>query len=47
MTDEEFKKEVSDLMELLESHHRIRDKSLTKWIKREIRYKINSLLNEN
>lgn len=30
MTDEEFKKEVSDLVEMLNDPHRIRDKNLTK-----------------
>lgn len=37
MTDEEFKKEVQDLVEMLNSLRLIKDKGQTKWLKREIR----------
>lgn len=44
MTDEEFEKEVQDLVEMLSSLHRIRDKGRTKWLKREIREQMIKIL---
>lgn len=44
MTDEEFEKEVRDLVEMLNNLHRIKDKSLTKWLKREIRAQLIKIL---
>ncbi len=47
MTDEEFEKEVKDLVEMLNNLRRIKDKGLTKWLKREIRELIIRILKEN
>ena len=44
MTDEEFEKEVRDLVEMLNNLHRIKDKGLTKWLKREIRAQLIKIL---
>lgn len=44
MTDEEFEKEVKDLVEMLNSLHLIKDKGLTKWLKREIRAQLIKIL---
>lgn len=44
MTDEEFKKEVEDLVEMLNNFHRIKDNGLTKWLKREIREQMIKIL---
>lgn len=44
MSDEEFKKEVEDLIEMLNNLHRIRDKGLTKWLKREIKSRLINIL---
>lgn len=44
MTDEEFEKEVRDLVEMLNNLHRIKDKGLTKWLKREIRAQLIQIL---
>lgn len=46
MSDEEFKKEVNDLVELLNSLHLIRDKGLRKWLKIEIKEQIRRLLKD-
>lgn len=37
MTDEEFEKNLTDLVEMLKCCHRINDKSLTKYLKVEIK----------
>ena len=47
MSDEEFKKEVQDLVEMLNNLHRIRDKGLTKWLKREIRERLIKILKQH
>ena len=47
MTDEEFEKEVRDLVEKLNNLHRIKDKDLTKWLKREIRDQLIQILREH
>ena len=47
MTDEEFKKEVKDLVDMLENLHLIRDKGLTKWLKREIRAQLIKIIKEH
>ncbi|MDE6235334.1 MAG: hypothetical protein K2M56_06255 [Muribaculaceae bacterium] len=46
MTDEEFKKEVEDLVDMLNSLRRIKDKGRTKWLKREIREQFIKILKE-
>ena len=45
MTDDEFEKEVQDLVELLNSLHLIKDKGRTKWLKKEIRAQLIRILN--
>lgn len=47
MSDEEFKKEVKDLVEMLDNLHQIRDRNLTKWLKREIRAQMVRILREH
>ncbi len=47
MTDEEFKKEVLDLVEMLYSLHLIKDKGRGKWLKREIRAQLIKILKEH
>lgn len=47
MTDEEFTKEVEVLVEMLNNLHRIRDRSLTKWLRREIRTQLRIILNKH
>ena len=44
MTDEEFEKEVRDLVEMLNNLHRFKDKGLAKWHKREIRDQLIQIL---
>ncbi len=44
MSDEEFEKEVKDLVEMFADLHRIRDKGLTKWLKREIREQVRKII---
>lgn len=44
MTDEEFRKEVSDLVDMLNNLHLIRDTGRTKWLKREIRAQLIKIL---
>lgn len=44
MTDEEFEKEVQDLVDMLNSLHLIKDKGRTKWLKREIREQLIKIL---
>ena len=44
MTDEEFEKEVKTLVEMLNSLRLIKDKGLTKWLKREIREQLIIIL---
>ncbi len=43
MTDEEFKREVENLVENLNNLRLIRDKGRRKWLKREIRYQLIEL----
>lgn len=47
MTDEDFQKEVQDLVDMLNSLHRITDKGRTKWLKREIRAQLINLLSRH
>jgi hypothetical protein len=47
MTDEEFKKEVEDLIEMLKNFRRIKDKGLKKWMKAVIRNQLNLLISKN
>ncbi len=44
MTDEEFKREVQDLVDMLNNLRQIKDKGRTKWLKREIRAQMIKLL---
>ena len=47
MTDEEFEKEVKDLVEMLNNLHRIKDKfGLKRWLKAEIKEHLRKLLND-
>lgn len=45
MTDDEFKREVADLVELLNSLRLIKDKGRKRWLKAEIRNRLRLLLN--
>lgn len=47
MTDEEFEKEVRDLVEMLNNLHKIKNKGLTKWLKNEIRAQLIKILKEH
>lgn len=47
MSDEEFEKEVTDLVDMLNNLHRIRNRGLTKWLKREIREQLIKILKEH
>ena len=47
MTDEELKKEVQDLVEMLNSLHLIKDKGRARWLKREIRAHLIKILKEH
>ncbi len=40
MSDEEFKREVKDLVDMLDNFRQIKDKGRKKWLKAEIRYQI-------
>lgn len=46
MTDDEFKKEMQDLVMMLENLRRIKDKGRRKWIKAEIRVLLTKLMND-
>jgi hypothetical protein len=46
MTDEEFKREVQNLVEMLNNLRLIKDKGLRRWLKIEIRNQLNQLLND-
>ncbi|MCM1139735.1 MAG: hypothetical protein NC453_14300 [Muribaculum sp.] len=46
MTDEEFEKEVKDLVEMLNNLHRIKDKGLKRWLKAEIKEQLRKLLKD-
>lgn len=46
MTDEEFKKEVQDLVEMLNSFHLIKDKGRRQWLKAEIRRQLQLILKD-
>lgn len=46
MTDEEFQKELQDLVEMLESLYRIKDRNRTKWLKDEIRIHLIEILSK-
>lgn len=46
MTDEEYEKEVNDLVEMLGCLRLIRDKGQRKWLKREIREQLIRIINE-
>lgn len=40
MSDEEFKREVKDLVDMLNNFRHIKDKGRKKWLKAEIRYQV-------
>jgi hypothetical protein len=46
MTDEEFKREVQNLVDMLNNLRLIKDKGLRRWLKVEIRNQLNQLLND-
>lgn len=46
MTDEQFMKEVEDLVEMLKSLLLIRDKGKKRWLKTEIRALVQRLLRD-
>ena len=46
MTDEEFKKEVNELVGMLYNLRRIRDRSRKQWLKAEIRNQLRILMKE-
>lgn len=46
MTDEEFRKEVQDLVEMLNSLHLIKDKGRKRWLKAEIRVQLTKLMKD-
>lgn len=46
MTDEEFKKEAQDLVDMLNILRRIKDKGRRKWLKAEIRHQITILMKD-
>jgi hypothetical protein len=46
MTDEEFKREVQNLVEMLNNLRLIKDKGLKRWLKVEIRNQLNQLMND-
>jgi len=46
MSDEEFEKEVKDLVEMLNNLRRIKDKGRKSWLKAEIKEQLRRLLNE-
>jgi len=46
MTDEEFKKEVQDLVEMIESLRRIKDKARRPWLKAEIKEQLRRLIKD-
>jgi D-hexose-6-phosphate mutarotase len=47
MSDVEFKKEVDDLVEMLNNFRLIKDKGLKRWLKVEIRNQLNLLIQRN
>lgn len=46
MSDEEFKMEVNDLVEMLNNLRKIRDKGRRKWLKAEIRVQLRALMKD-
>lgn len=46
MSDEEFQKEVQDLVGMLNSLRRIKDKGRKRWLKAEIRNQLRVLLTD-
>lgn len=46
MTDEEFKKEVQDLVDMLNILRRINDRGRKRWLKAEIRNQLRLLLKD-
>jgi hypothetical protein len=46
MTDEEFRKEVQDLVDMLNHLRLIKDKSRKRWLKVEIRNQLRLLLSD-
>lgn len=46
MTDEEFKKEVQDLVDMLNILRRITDRGRKRWLKAEIRNQLRLLLTD-
>lgn len=46
MSDENFKKEVEDMVEMIYILRRIKDRDQRKWLKREIRAQLTKLINQ-
>lgn len=46
MTDEDFKKEVQDLVDMLNTLRLIKDKGRKGWLKREIRRQLQIILKD-
>ena len=46
MTDEEFKREVQDLIEMLNHLRLIKDKGRRRWLKAEIRVQLRALIKD-
>ncbi len=46
MTDEKFEGELKDLVEMLKSFRRIKDKGRKKWLRFEIREQLRKLIND-
>lgn len=46
MTDEEYQKEVKDLVDMLNCLRRIMDKGRRKWLKAEIRIQLRILMKD-
>jgi hypothetical protein len=46
MTDEQFQKEVEDLLELLKNFRLIKDKGRKQWLKTELRHLLNKLMQD-
>lgn len=47
MTNEEFEREVQDLVDMLNSLRLIKDKGRRKWLKAEIRAQLTKVMKEN
>jgi hypothetical protein len=47
VTDEEFQRDVNDLVEMLNDFRLIKDKGRKKWLKAELRNQLNLLITKN